>query len=482
MRKEKLPSSWEIVQVGLLTDYIRGVTYKKEQSSNLLIENYLPILRANNIAKSLIFDDFVYVEKTLISTEQLIKAGDIIFAMSSGSKKHVGKSALATADFKGSFGAFCAALRPCKSVDGKFFSYIFLSREFRNYIETISKGTNINNLKREHLLEYEICFPPLNEQRRIVAKVEELFSELDKGIESLKTAREQLKIYRQAVLKHAFEGKLTAQWREDKKNDSWMETTLGSLLSYLTSRSRGWADYYSTKGDLFIRAQNLKYDRLDLDDVAYVQLPEKSEGMRTRVQIGDLLITITGANVTKTGYVKHDLGKAYVSQHVALCRPIETVNTEFLYWYLIAESSGRRQLNKFAYGAGKPGLNLNNIRSVKVSIPCLEEQKQIVLQIKSLLSIEDKLIDSIDVELQRVELLRQSILKKAFSGQLVPQDPNDEPAAVLCDRIRAAKAAQPQAAKKPRQSKPPSAEYNYSGSHSDKGQVNYSSLLISMAS
>jgi type I restriction enzyme S subunit len=339
-------------------------------------------------------------------------------------------------------------LAPQELVDPKYTYYACASLQLPNR----GYSRHYSFLKRS-----KFPLAPVGEQRRIVAKLEEIFSELDKGIESLKTARSQLKIYRQAVLKHAFEGKLTAQWREEHNNiASWSETTLGSLLSYLTSGSRGWADYYSIKGDLFIRAQNLKYDRLDLEDVAYVQLPENSEGMRTRVQVGDLLITITGANVTKAGYVQRDLGKVYVSQHVALCRPIETVNTEFLYWYLIAEASGRRQLNEFAYGAGKPGLNLSNIRSVKVSLPCLEEQKQIVLQIRNFLSIEDRLADSIDVELQRVALLRQSILKKAFSGQLVPQDPNDEPAAVLCDRIRAAKAAQPQSSKKTRGKRQPS--------------------------
>src|SRR5690606_22161944 len=109
---------------------------------------------------------------------------------------------------------------------------------------------------------------------------------------------------RQAVLRHAFEGKLTARWRERKRLRDWDKTSLGEVISFLTSGSRGWAKYYSDAGDLFIRAQNLKHDRLDLSDVAFVKLPDKSEGMRTRVESGDLLITITGANVTKTAFVE----------------------------------------------------------------------------------------------------------------------------------------------------------------------------------
>ena len=287
------------------------------------------------------------------------------------------------------------------------------------------------------LKKSKIPLAPQNEQHRIVAKIEELFSELAKGVESLKTVREQLNVYRQAVLKHAFEGKLTAQWREENSATPWTQTTLGSQLSFLTSGSRGWAKFYAEHGDKFIRAQNLKYDRLDLADMAFVDLPDKSEGMRTRVQIGDLLITITGANVTKTAFVTSDIGTAYVSQHVALARPVEGSNTEFLYWYLVSEAAGRKQLTASAYGAGKPGLNLENIRSVDIPLPSAEEQTEIVSRINTILSIERSVSAQIDIQLARSDALRQSILKKAFSGQLVAQDPHDELASVLLDRIRA---------------------------------------------
>ncbi|MBI5039838.1 MAG: restriction endonuclease subunit S, partial [Gammaproteobacteria bacterium] len=182
----------------------------------------------------------------------------------------------------------------------------------------------------QHLMKSEIPLPPTNEQHRIVAKIEELFSELDKGIENLKTARAQLKVYRQALLKHAFEGKLTAI----SSGAAWPEKALGDLLDFLTSGSRGWAQYYAAAGDLFIRAQNIKHDQLDLSDIAFVSLPERTEGLRTRVKIGDLLITITGANVTKSALVERDVGTAYVSQHVALCRPTAEVIPRFLYWFI----------------------------------------------------------------------------------------------------------------------------------------------------
>ena len=326
-----------------------------------------------------------------------------------------------------------------KYIDHKYLMFLINSIKIREKISALQSGSTRKRISRKNLATINFPIAPLNEQKRIVAKIEELFSELDNGIAALKTAQEQLKVYRQAILKHAFEGKLTAKWREQNSGDSWRLKKLGNLITFLTSGSRGWAKYYSDSGDIFIRAQNLKHDQLDLDDKAFVALPEKTEGKRTKVQLDDILITITGANVTKTGRVCTDIGSAYVSQHVALCRPSEDIDSEFMYWFLVAESAGRKQLSKFAYGAGKPGLNLDNIRSVEVNLPSILEQWVIVKQIKELLSIEEKVSSDIEIELHRVELLRQSILKKAFSGKLVLQDPNDEPAHQLLTRIKTTK-------------------------------------------
>jgi type I restriction enzyme S subunit len=302
-------------------------------------------------------------------------------------------------------------------------------------LNRLEKSTAIPGLSRDDAYALRVTIPPTREQRRIVAKIEELFSELDKGVEALTTAREQLKAYRQSVLKHAFEGKMTANLRPTHK--VLRNVRLGDELEFLTSGSRGWADYYAKSGDTFIRSQNLKYDRLDLTDIAYVKLPKgNTEGIRTRVQVGDVLVTITGANVTKTGIVDSNLGAAYVSQHVALCRPRPSIKSRFLYWYLLSEAHGRRQLNEAAYGAGKPGLNLDNIKSVAISLPSAQEQAIVVERIEAALSVEQSFSESIDSELQRTNALRQSILKRAFSGQLVAQDAADEPASLLLERIR----------------------------------------------
>ncbi len=246
-------SGWSSALVGDVSDLLRGISYSKEQSSQAPLEGMSPILRANNISSDLNFDDLVYVERSLISADQLIRKGDILFAMSSGSKKHVGKSAIATQNFNGSFGAFCGLLRVSPSFNAKYLAYFFQSSAFRQHIGDISKGTNINNLKREHILDFEFPVPPINEQKRIVAKIEELFSELDNGIKNLKTAREQLKIYRQAILKYAFEGKLTTEWRE--KNKDKLETT-DELLERINQEHEAYYQHQLREFEDQIKSRN----------------------------------------------------------------------------------------------------------------------------------------------------------------------------------------------------------------------------------
>jgi type I restriction enzyme S subunit len=160
-----------IARVGELADQIRGVSYEKNDVAYQPQEGYLPVLRAGNITDAgLTFDDLVFVPKERISARQLIREGDVIIAASSGSLEVVGKAAMARSDFDGGFGAFCKVLRPNPSmVEPTYFSHYFQTRCYRSKISSLAAGANINNLKNEHLDDLLIPLPPIPEQRRIAA-------------------------------------------------------------------------------------------------------------------------------------------------------------------------------------------------------------------------------------------------------------------------------------------------------------------------
>jgi type I restriction enzyme S subunit len=174
-----LPKGWEWTRLGEIAETIRGVTYTKSDASDSPLPDYVPLLRGNNINRHLNFDNPVFVPKRLLNKDQFIRAGDIVIAMSSGSADLVGKAAQATDDFTGGFGAFCGVVRS-KSVEVfGFFGFFFQTPLYRGRAAGHGKGIGINNLQKSALQTLEIPLPPLSEQHRIVAKVDELMALCD---------------------------------------------------------------------------------------------------------------------------------------------------------------------------------------------------------------------------------------------------------------------------------------------------------------
>lgn len=240
--------------------------------------------------------------------------------------------------------------------DSKFLHFWIMSPEIQKKIAEMHTGsTNQVELSRTEVLKTQLPLPPLNEQRRIVAKLEKLLAKCEASKQRLDRIPHILKRFRQSILAAACSGRLTADWRTQNPNvesaselrkriekerqddyqgrqndpvlpkensslelpETWDIVTLDQMSLFITSGSRGWAKYYADSGSYFIRAQDINTDELKIKDVAYVNPPSGTEGERTQIQLGDLLITITGANVTKSALVKAELDKAaYVNQHV----------------------------------------------------------------------------------------------------------------------------------------------------------------------
>lgn len=373
----------------------------------------------------------------------LLRDGDILITRVNGSADIVGQFNLVEGEPRAIYCDHFIRLRVNRQVIEPHYLALFASCDMVRkrtgdlFISTAGQKT----VNQGHIASLPIAIPPLRDQARIVARVDELMQLCDaleaKGqLEAQQHARlletllgtltesttpeelaanwqrvaehfdllldrpEAVDALEQTVLQLATSGRFSSrvphvQTASVELADQgsaalpfsvpadWSWVSLGQLTSLVTSGSRSWKDYYSDEGATFIRSQDIKYDRLEFDNRAYVRIPPSAEGVRTQVRPRDVLITITGANVGKAAVVEEPLSEAYVSQHVALVRLLDPRIADYLHLWLVNEHGGRLRLLGSSYGA-KPGLNLQNIKDLPVPLPPLEEQVRIVARVAEL--------------------------------------------------------------------------------------------------
>lgn len=287
--------------------------------------------------------------------------------------------------------------------------------DYKDYV----KGTTRLKLTQGSMQLMPFPLPPLSEEQRIVERIEDLFAKLDEAKERLQEVADSFAVRKAAILHKAFTGELTKQWRFENgvSDECWEEKKGEDFFEYVTSGSRGWAKYYSDKGSIFVRMGNLNHGTIELDfsDIQYVELPDQVEGQRSKLQKNDIVISIT-ADVGMIGLVREDMD-AYINQHVALARPKNDLYAEFLAWYFVSDV-GLQQMQNKQRGATKIGLGLQDIRSIILKIPTIPEQHEIVRLIDDLLARERAAQQAAEQALASIDLMKKSILARAFRGEL----------------------------------------------------------------
>ena len=401
-----------------------------------------------------------------------------------------------------------------EALDPRFFAALLSDSRIKNFLAANASGVggSLTRVRPELFDSILVPVPPLTEQRRIIGRIEALFEEIDRGVESLRDAKRAIGLYRQSLLKSAFEGHLTADWRAKKPDklespefllarireerdkryraalDDWERvvaiwkeregtskkpskpklpadfavdssfpaedyggvpnqwlwlslSNLGQVSGGLTKNQRRNALPLKAK---YLRVANVYSNRLNLDEIKEIGVTEE-ELRKTRLVDGDLLFVEGNGSIEQIGRVaiwNDSVPDMTHQNHLIRFSTNGFLSPRFALYFMISPVGRRRITAQASSTSGLHTLSISKVAGLPVPLCSPAEQTEIVRILDDRLAAIDTIEAEIDANFSRAEALRQSILKQAFSGQLVPQNPDDEPATVLLERIKAEKASQ----------------------------------------
>ena len=504
----ELPPVWCVTTVAAISDPLR---YGYTASANPEADGP-KMLRITDIQNGQV--QWAGVPRCEIAPEKrgefLVSSGDIVFARTGGT---VGKSFLIReVPEPAVFASYLIKVAPTTGVEPRYLYWFFQSLSYWDQV-ALKKGGLQGNVNAKALGSIELPFAPSNEQRRIADRIETLFDEIDRGVESLRTANRTIDLYRQSLLKSAFEGRLTTRWRAENGDklespdallariraereshyeaavDDWerglvkwrrgggkgrkpakpkqpagfavkakvptdvVATTptqwlwlalleLGQVTGGLTKNPKRNALPQRAK---YLRVANIYSNRLELDEIMEIGITE-DELQKTRLAAGDLLFVEGNGSIKQIGRVAIWDGSVpdmTHQNHLIRFSANGLLSSRFALYFMMSPIGRQRITAQASSTSGLHTLSISKVGSLLVPFCSPAEQAEIVRILDDRLEAADRLDAEIEAAFARAEALRQSILKEALSGQLVPQDPTDEPASALLARIRVERAKVP---------------------------------------
>lgn len=394
------------------------------------------------------------------------------------------------AEVPGTMNQDLKGVMPSSGVTPMFLAYQLIGREMEVLKRCSKHGTTVASIDTERLHGFTIRVAPLPEQHRIVAKIEELFSDLDAGVAALTRVRAKLKRYRASVLKAAVEGRLTAAWRAAHPDVEPAEKLLERILTERRAKweaeqlrkyaekgkepPKGWKTEYTAppapslsgqeasplgwtwatlsqlgsvdRGRSRHRPRNAShlyggpYPFVQTGEIgrantfirSYTQTYSEAGLAQSRLWPRDTLCITIAANIAETAIL--DFEACFPDSVVGFLPRCATVSVRYIELYI---RTIQADLEHWAPATAQKNINLNTLQHVAIRLPSAAEQQEVVLEVDRRLSVVDAVDAEVEHALRRAGRLRQSILKRAFEGGLVPQDPNDEPAEKLLERLQA---------------------------------------------
>ena len=434
----EIPDSWTWVRLGDLLQVIGGVSYKKTE----ITKQGIRILRGGNIQnfKVLFDEDDVFLPLTYNDDDKNVRAGDIIVVASTGSKNVIGKAAYVDIEIGNTMvGAFLRICRPYYAQIVDYLKYLFDSYYYRQHIRDMAQGTNINNVKESYITELLYPLPPLAEQKRIVAKIEELLPYVERYEKAYNELQQFNKRFpgdlQKSVLQLAIQGRLVPQCPEEgnaedlykqiqdekqkikklpifkgRKNKSikkvvelnygfdipenWKWIRLGEVVEIFGRIGfRGYTknDLVSKgNGAITLSPSNIKADgKTIFENCTYISWEKYNESPEIMIFENDLLVVKTGSSYGKCGLVTNLPEKATINPQLAVLKYV-LCNKEYLQ-YALNSYFVKQQYEKFVIGTSIPTFSQEKLANIIIPLPPLEEQKRIVAKIEEILPLCDKL-------------------------------------------------------------------------------------------
>lgn len=464
----ELPTGWIKTKLGDICSKPQyGYTTRAASAGNVRF------LRTTDITKGLNWLLVPYCEENPEKPEQyLLQSGDIVISRAGS----VGFSALIESVPENAvFASYLIRFRPLEGVIGKYLKRYLESDYYWQQITEKAAGNALQNVNAQKLADLDVVVAPFAEQTRIAAKLDELLAQVDALKARIDGIPARLKRFRQSVLAAAVAGRLTEEWREQNtccdnvalnfKARSLGKDELASAEELLAEPLPSFWNKYALeqlvdpergipygivqtgsaveKGIPTVRCGDVKNLYIDTSSLKLVSAEIEQDYKRTRLKGGEVLLAIRGS-VGNVGVALEGLRGCNISREVAMIPTLPSV-LPFYLACLLQSPLGQRLMVGKVRGVAQKGINLADVRRLPVALPPYEEQTEIVRRVEQLFAFADQLEARIKAAQARIDHLTRSILAKAFRGELVPQDPNDESASLLLERIKAQRTATPKA-------------------------------------
>ena len=429
----KLPGNWCWTRITVITDILNGFAFKSQHYSSAGIR----IIRITNVQDGFIQDKkpvYYPLESQKEITPFMLKDDDFLMSLTG----NVGRVAIIDASFLPAAlnqRVACLRIKSEDSVRKEYIFYFCLQKQFVSDCIKSAKGSAQLNMSTEWLKEYPIPLPPLAEQQRIVDRIKSLFAKLDEAKEKAQAVVDSFETRKAAILHKAFTGELTAKWREEHGvgMESWEKKSVGELC---ISLKYGTAKKSDASGNVVVlRMGNLQQGEIDWSDLAYSNDPDDIE--KYKLFPGDVLFnrTNSAALVGKTAIYRGEHPAIYAGYLIKLDYDHDKIIGDYLNYAL-----NTLDAKKYCNSVKTDGVNQSNINAKKIgaysfNVPSIPEQEKIVSVIQKLLSKEQQAKEAAEAVLDQIDLMKKSILARAFRGELGTNDPNEESAVELLKKV-----------------------------------------------